>query len=240
MTISDVRERWDFGDPARSRGRFEAMVAAATDPDDVFVWSTQLARTWGLEGKFDEAHQVLDAVAGEFEGRSDFAKSYFLLERGRAFNSSGKKDEARPLFARAAGLGVPGLRVDALHMLAITANDDAEGERLNREALAFCEASDEAEDRSWRGSLLNNLGWSVFDQGRAQEALAIFEEAVREREVNGTPETHRIARWCVGRALREVGRYDEALALQKEIKGLGSDKYVDEEIAELEKVMAGE
>ena len=50
-----------------------------------------------------------------------------------------------------------------------------------------------------------------------------------------------VARWCVGRTLRTLGRYDEALALMRELAAdpVGAeDDYVHEEIAENEKAIA--
>jgi hypothetical protein len=48
---------------------------------------------------------------------------------------------------------------------------------------------------------------------------------------------YRIARWCVARALRSLGRVDEALEIQQALKASHdqtgtSDGYVEEELAE--------
>jgi tetratricopeptide (TPR) repeat protein len=48
----------------------------------------------------------------------------------------------------------------------------------------------------------------------------------------------RIARWCVARALRALGRLDEALSIQETLlgewaRGGGEDGYVSEELGEL-------
>ncbi len=52
-----------------------------------------------------------------------------------------------------------------------------------------------------------------------------------------------MARWCVGRTLRTLGRYDEALALMRDLAAdpVGAeDEYVAEEIAANEAALAGE
>ena len=70
-------------------------------------------------------------------------------------------------------------------------------------------------------------------------ALAAFEEALAARERIGEVGRTRVARWMVGWALRNLGRTDEALAVQRalkaELEAAGEeDPYVDEELALLE------
>jgi hypothetical protein len=67
-------------------------------------------------------------------------------------------------------------------------------------------------------------------------ALATFEEALAARERIGEVGTTRVARWMVGWALRNLGRTDEALAVQRALKAEleadgQEDPYVDEELA---------
>jgi Flp pilus assembly protein TadD len=57
------------------------------------------------------------------------------------------------------------------------------------------------------------------------------------REAAGAPEPIRIARWCVARALRSLGRSAEALEVQQALqaklaRGNATDGYVDEELGE--------
>ena len=77
------------------------------------------------------------------------------------------------------------------------------------------------------------------DAGDFAAALAKFEEALAARERIGDPNRTRVARWTVAWALRNLGRHDEALEIQRALKaeldaaGL-SDPHVDEELALLE------
>jgi tetratricopeptide (TPR) repeat protein len=162
-----------------------------------------------------------------------------LLERGRVINSSGDPVRARPLFQSAldaaSAAGFEHLAVDALHMLAIVA-PAPEQDALNRRALEIAAAADDPRARQWRASLLNNMGWSAFERGEPEVALRLFEEALSAREEQGKLPEILIARWCVARALREIGRVEEALGMQLELadahRAAGtSDRYVDEEIA---------
>ena len=162
-----------------------------------------------------------------------------LLERGRVLNSRGEPEDARPLFEwaldEAQKSGFDHLAIDALHMVAIVAAPDEQDE-LNRRALELAASSDDPRARQWRASLLNNIGWTAFDAGRYDEALTVFEEALDARQAQGKTVEIQVARWCVARTLRTVGRVDEALAIQlslaDEHAAAGtSDPYVDEEIA---------
>jgi tetratricopeptide (TPR) repeat protein len=157
-------------------------------------------------------------------------------------NSSGHPDEARRLFEAAFGgasdAGLEFLAVDALHMLAIVA-PPAEQDGFNRRALELAEAAADPRARQWRGSLLNNMGWSAFDRGDLDAALALFDDALAAREEQGKQSEILVARWCIARCLRELGRVDEALAIQlelaAELTAAGkTDQYVDEELSILQ------
>ena len=74
------------------------------------------------------------------------------------------------------------------------------------------------------------------DSGDFDGALLSFEEALVARERIGDPGPARVARWMIGWSLRNLGRRDEALAVQRALKAelddLGeTDEYVDEELA---------
>ena len=230
-----IDELWDFADPAESRRRFEDAVRAA-EPSTRPIISTQVARALGLESAFPEALALLDSLP------QDDAETRIrtLLERGRVMNSSGSPQDARPLFeaafAAANAAGFEFLTIDALHMLAIIAPVE-EQPALNEQALDLASAAADPRAREWRASLLNNLGWARFESGETGLALELFTEALAERQRQGKPRELEVARWCVARTLRELGRVDEALAAQLELlvwMGANelSDSYVDEEIGE--------
>jgi tetratricopeptide (TPR) repeat protein len=164
-----------------------------------------------------------------------------MLEMGRVANSSGTAAGARELFesafAAASEAGFEQLAIDALHMVAIVA-PASEQEALNRRALELAAAADDPRARDWRASLLNNLGWAIFERGDYTEALGVFEDALAARIEQGKPAQTQVARWCVARTLRALGRYEEALAIQEalaaEHAAAGtSDPYVAEELAAL-------
>jgi tetratricopeptide (TPR) repeat protein len=230
----DPRPLWDFDDPAASGERFLDVAEHADEPDKT-AWLTQYARSLGLQERYDDAHRVLDRLASD----DPQAATYLDLERGRVLNSSGRPEQARPLFesaARTAGAaGLDALHVDALHMLAIVAPPEEQHD-LNLRALEVARASTDQAARDWDASLLNNIGMTYADAGDFEQALATFEEALAARERIGDAGRTRVARWMVAWSLRNLGRRDQALrmqqALKQELDAIGdSDQYVDEELA---------
>jgi len=151
-------------------------------------------------------------------------------------NSAGSPERSIPLFreaweaARAEGLD--GLAVDAAHMAAIVEGGDA-ADAWHRAALDLADRSADPTARRWRASLWNNIGWTHFERGRHQDALKCFERAQTLRREEGDPKKIAVARWCVGKGLRAVGRAEEALSVQRQIFDPDSDPgYGEEEIGE--------
>jgi tetratricopeptide (TPR) repeat protein len=237
----DVQALWDFNQPAESEQRFRAALAdSELAGADAQVLRTQLARALGLQRRFDEAEAELDAVSAA-GGADPVVRTYLALERGRVRRSSGDPDGARPLFVEAlevaSSAGIDHLAADAAHMLAIT----YEGEEQipwARRALEIAESSDDPRARHWVAPVTHNLGWTLHDLGRYDEALELWERALaarRERLAQGgDAEPVRVARWTVARGLRSLGRYDDALAIQRSLATEGpADGYVAEELGEL-------
>lgn len=234
---------WNYDDPAGTEAEFRALLPvaeAAGDRSVLLQLRTQIARTLGLQKKYDEALRELDAIEPELATAPPVVRVRWLLERGRVLNTSGDPAAARPLFddawesARAAG--EDGFAVDAAHMIAIVAEPD-ESIEWNERALDLARTSSDPRANRWKGSLLNNLGWTYHDLGRYEDAHRLFEEALAFRREQGEAGPIRIARWCVARSLRSLGRVEEALAEQRSLLKEGEeanapDGFVFEEIAE--------
>jgi tetratricopeptide (TPR) repeat protein len=237
----EIHELWDFDDPAASERTFRAELKSAHG-DLRLELLTQIARTYGLRSRFDDAHRLLDEIEPQLQDAGPAPRVRYLLERGRTFRSSGAPERARPLFidawelARASGLD--GLAVDAAHMLALVEAKTDDQLAWNRRALALAERSTQPYAQGWKASLYNNIGWSLHDAGRHEDAPAQFESALRERRRRGRPAETRFARWAVARCLRWLARFDEALRIQRALEAEfaasdRSDGYVFEELAEL-------
>jgi tetratricopeptide (TPR) repeat protein len=66
-----------------------------------------------------------------------------------------------------------------------------------------------------------------------EEALELFQKALAFREEQGQEAEARIARWCVAKTLRVMGRVAEALKILRELEAGGdSEGFTEEEIAE--------
>lgn len=237
----DLDSLWDYSDPAQTEKRFREVLFQIPEEDPAFLeLLTQIARAQGLQRKFKEARKTLNQVQRRLGKGASRARIRYLLERGRVLASSGRQDEARPFFEEAFEVSKE-LRedfyaVDALHMLAIIAPAD-ESLLLNLQAIAMAQSSPEEKARNWLGSLYNNTGWSYHAMGEYSSALAIFEKAEAWQRAMGRENETRVASWCVARALRSLGRFEEALsrqlALEQEWAEDGeTDGYVFEEIAE--------
>lgn len=236
----DIKGLWNFADPAASEAVFRARLASASG-DDALSLQTQIARSLGLRSRFDEAHAVLDQIEPRLAAAGAEPRVRYLLERGRTFRSSRQVDRARPLFAQAveaaAAARLDELSVDAMHMMALVEPAAAEQMRWNLRALALAESSIDANARSWKASLANNIGMTLHDEGKFDAALQQFRSAVTAREPMGNAANTRAAHWMVAWTLRSLKRHDEALDILRRLEREAAaahepDGFVFEELAE--------
>lgn len=230
---TELRDLWDFDDPAASEQRFRELAASSDEPLATCAL-TQVARALGLQERYDEGHAVLDGLtAADAE-----AGVRISLERGRLLRSAGAPDASRAHFTTAAGAaddaGLEELEIDALHMLALVV---APEDRLaaHHVALARARTATSTAARDWDASLLNNIGMAHADADDHAAALAAFEDALEARRRIGDDARTRVARWMVAWSLRHLGMTDLAreqqLALKAELDAIGEvDPYVDEEL----------
>jgi len=241
--LPDFRKLWNFQKPGETEQRFREILPQAEKAGDLgylLELKTQIARTLGMQRKFDEAHAMLDDVAAALTDDTPVAFVRYLLERGRTLNSSKHPDQARPLFLAAwkVAQAVPadGLAVDAAHMMEIVEPTEKKAD-WNRKAMLLAERSDDPGARAWLGALYNNHAWNLHDQGKYEESLAVHRKGWEWQKGHGGPRGTRIAKWSVAKLLRMVGRVEEALALQRELldewKEAGEDDgFVFEELGE--------
>ncbi|HJQ95430.1 MAG TPA: tetratricopeptide repeat protein [Acidimicrobiia bacterium] len=242
-----ISEAWDFGNPRASMEDFAARTQTEESESSRQIWRTQMARALGLQGDYEGAKEILAKVRAAIDQLPHGPDRHHLsarweIEYGRVLNSEGEPAAARPYFERAHQEAVAavaeGLAIDALHMIAIVEGKlggPSWSRVWNEQALSQAQASRDPDARRWQASLLNNLGWNFHEAGDYEGALDRFEQAARLRRQSGTPVAIEQAEWAVGRALRSLGRFDEALAVQL---GLASqppgadDGYVYQEIGE--------
>ncbi len=242
--LPDFDKLWNYGKPAETEQIFRDLLPQAEASGDLtYLLSlrTQIARTLGLQGKFDEAHAELDAVEKKLTDETEVARIRYLLERGRTLNSSKHADRAKPLFEeawkRARAAKADFHAIDAAHMMGIVTPPD-EQMAWAEKAMAVAEASQENRAKGWLGTLYNNLGWTYFDLGEYEQALEIHQKGWAWRKEKGQPKPTRIAKWAVARMLRALGRTAEARDLQTQLlqewEAAGeANGFVHEEMGEL-------
>ncbi|MCG2623338.1 hypothetical protein LVY72_15680 [Arthrobacter sp. I2-34] len=207
-----LNELWDSSDPhgteQRLRDADTNQFALRSDRNEL---ATQIARALGLQGRHDEALDMLARIDDD----APVVRLRVLLERGRILHALGRHSQALPLFeeaARRAGdFGHDFLAVDALSMAAL-ADPHRAGEHTAA-ALAVLYRSDDERVRRLAIGLYANLGQVLLDKHDyvgAHEQFQLAEDAARAH--GGEDELHR-ARWAVARSLRALGRHDEALAI---------------------------
>jgi tetratricopeptide (TPR) repeat protein len=179
--LADFDKLWDYNDPAATERRFREILPAAEKSGDRSYHAqllTQIARTQGLQDRFDEAHATLDSVEKMLADDLKLARVCYLLERGRVFNSSGHSAKAMPLFEEAWKLAETGkfarFAVDAVHMLAIAAPTAKEQIDWNLRGIELVGV--EPSQKRWLNALYNNLGESYAKAGEYAKALDAFEK----------------------------------------------------------------
>jgi tetratricopeptide (TPR) repeat protein len=229
----DVREYWDFDDPATSETKFRDLFDKGNLSREEYLetWA-QIARTFSLRRDCPQCHSLLDEHWKEAIAAGGRPKACFELERGRAFRSGKEVGKSIPFFDLAAESEEDDLKVDAMHMLAIIA-EPQDSIRINQEALTFAVASSQIWAQRWEGSICNNLAWSYFEATNYPEALKYFQQALDARVKFGQTSGIRIAKWCVGHCHRMAGNLNEALAIQHELSQMEPDGYVSEEMGEI-------
>jgi len=231
LTSEQIDALWTVADVVAGQIKLKQAMAEYLRSEDEL--RTQIARCLGLQGRFDEAWDQLSKISIV---HSPIVEVRMQLEKGRLHNSSGNGNDAKPYFLKALELAEQGqfdyYAVDAAHMLGIV-SDGQESIEWNEMALQLAAKSKDERARKWKGSLLNNLGWTYFSVGNFDTALTRFESALDFEKTAGDPVSIRIARWTVARCLRALKRYDEALAIQSELIQHPEQGYVSEELGEL-------
>jgi tetratricopeptide (TPR) repeat protein len=239
-SASDIESFWEYTDPAASEERFRAALESAQG-DFRLELLTQIARTFSLRRRFDEAHELLNEVEKQLAGAGAPPNVRYLLERGRTFNSNGETEKARTFFIeaweQAQEAHLEGLAVDAAHMVAITYSGTGESIDWNQRGLTVARKSQDSKALALIPAMLNNSAWDLHDMGLFNEALSLFKEAQAVWTERSRTAQIRNAKWAVARCLRSLEQYEAALTIQRALESEYAESgsangYVFEEIAE--------
>ena len=235
----DVDALWNYADPAATETRLRDALGTASG-DDALVLRTQIARTFSLRNRFDEAHRELDAIEPALVAAGVEPRVRAWLERGRTLRSAGKPAEGRPLFMRAYvtadAAKLERLAADALHMVALAEPQLDDRIAWNRRTVDYARRASDPRAQGWQAAALNNIGSDLREAGRLAESLVAFREALVAYERVGREAGIHVARWKVANVLRLTGQADEALAMQlaleRDAAAAGTpDPYVYDELA---------
>ncbi len=239
--LPDFIKLWNFGNPSETEQKFCALLPhaeVANDPSYLAQLLTQIARTQGLQGKFDEAHSTLDQAEKMLTPDLKLARVRYFLERGRVFNSSDHQQEAILLFIQASTLALSTkeikLAVDAIHMIAIAKRDPQEQIEWNLKGIEM--AKSDPNSVGWLHALYNNIGESHLVLKDYENAKLYFHKlAGLQNERNGEADMYTLK--DEARATRLSGQPNEALViiepiLKKLIEAKQDDGWIREEMAE--------
>jgi tetratricopeptide (TPR) repeat protein len=239
-SLPNFDKLWDYQDPAATETKFRELLPLAESADDetyVLELKTQIARTLGLQGKFDESHALLDTIEKRLTPDTKLARVRYLLERGRAMNSSGNPEDSRPLFEEAYVLAdeihEARLAIDAVHMIAIVEPDPHKQIEWNLKGIEQVES--DASQMGWLHALYNNIGESYSAIQDYSNALVYFNMLLELQKERGEPDIYTIK--DVARVSRLSGDPTASLKLMQPVfDELSSqnkdDGWIREELAE--------
>ncbi len=205
---------WDSADPEMSEARLRAALEEEETEAGRAEVLTQLARVELDRQRPDAARELLDE-AERLAGSVPVVHARLLLERGRVARRSGDDAAAKRLLEHACEAALaadqPFIAADAAHARALTGDMVEWTERGLELAARYPGAA------YWRGTLLLNLGDWQWEQGLYEESLANCRAALEARQKDSrNPAVREEARFGLGRALRALGRPDEAIPFLEE------------------------
>ena len=179
----DLASLWDFSEPEVSEQRFRDALATASG-DDALILQTQIARTYGIRKDFARARELLKDIEPRINATGAEAQVRYWLELGRTYASATHPAQA---------LTPENLELArSFYRRAWQIAQDAKLDALAVDAIHMFAFVDKAP--------ADQLKW-----GRAALAVATSSTQPDARRWEASIRSN------IGRALHQLGRYDEAL-----------------------------
>lgn len=241
--LPEINSLWNYQFPNDTENKFrELLLREDVQKNSTYKNEllTQIARTLGLQRKFEEGHQLLNTIEKDLTTENSTVFIRYHLERGRLLNSNNQLKKAFALFKRAWKFGVENneeyYSIDALHMMAIAAPSN-EKIKWQEEGIKLAETTKDPRGKKWLGSLYNNTAWNYHDDLKDYpKAMEMFKKTLDWQIANGNENSIGIAKWCIARCHRSLNEIDIAFEKLKQLLtekgGVDGTGYIYEEIGE--------
>lgn len=186
-TLPQISSLWDRQDAAGSQARFVNLLPGAESSGNTAYFVellTQLGRAQSLQRNYEAAHASLDRAKRILDAEDPHLLRrptiQYLLERGRAYVTSGYEDRAEDYFLEAYEMGLGSseevLAIDAAHMLGIMTEGTESMDWFCR-ALKQAEIGLDGLARRWQAPLLELIARSFENSGDHESAKQMHERA---------------------------------------------------------------
>lgn len=226
--MQDLDLYWNPLDPASSETALRALLPDARlltgrDRCSLIELLTQIARAEGAQKKMPEAALTLaeaEKILAEPCEYNVSAKLRWLIESARLYVLNRTPSQARALLSQAWVLAVNAgedyFTIDIAQMMAAIESPKAQHEWVLK-AIQIAENSRQEKSKRWLGELYSALAWKLCDLRQFDKSFESMQKALHHFRVRGSdPEIFQV-RWSIGKILRQMGRFEEALQIQQEL-----------------------
>ncbi len=207
--------------------RTYARAARASGPNSGYVEAcAQVARCESLLGTPLEGEPWLRMAAGRASASEPMGWSRLQLVLGIYEREDGQRVAATKRFTSLYDYCLKyelyERAIDAAHHV-VLASPSAEVQlEWSRKGI---EAAERGGMHGWLAVLWNNLGASLEDQERYEDALLAYEEARKYHDEVGDEHAQLVADWAVGHAQRLAGRTEEARVTLEAVHAWALERY---------------
>jgi tetratricopeptide (TPR) repeat protein len=227
--LLDLDAHWQPLQPAASESLFRVLLPRASEltgnnRSHYIELLTQIARAEAAQQKIREARATLDQAEKLLEDEPASyrvsAKIRWLIETGRICIQEKTLAPARKLFAQAWTLasnsGEDFFTVDVARMMAVIVPPKEQEDWILR-GIEIAEKSPQEKAKRWLPSLFASLAWKSFDLRQYDKSLELFQKSLSHFKRGGTERELFVAKWSIGRVLRQMNKLEEAYEIQKSL-----------------------